>query len=225
MASARFSTTWPARLSIPRRWRIEDLSPEAHPASRRSRTLLLDRRDRLDSRVPRQSRHARGVQQDRQEDSSRKTIPCRPRGRRNSSSRMADVDEGITDLKKAIELKPDYDDAMAYLNLLYRQKADMETDPDARDDDLKLADDLVDKVKAIKQKKLKVRSRRRSKCLKPFQFFVGAGLRPAAFLPGCRCAPRPSCVPDGAASPGSRASNENQSPEPENSPAPHSHMN
>lgn len=64
------------------------------------------------------------------------------------------VDEGITDLKKAIELKPDYDDAMAYLNLLYRQKADMETAADARDSDLKMADDLVDKVKAIKQKKM-----------------------------------------------------------------------
>lgn len=64
------------------------------------------------------------------------------------------VDEGITDLKKAIELKPDYDDAMAYLNLLYRQKADMETDPAARDTDVKLADELVDKVKAIKQKKM-----------------------------------------------------------------------
>ena len=37
------------------------------------------------------------------------------------------VDEGINDLKKAIETSPDYDDAMAYLNLLYRQKADMET--------------------------------------------------------------------------------------------------
>ena len=64
------------------------------------------------------------------------------------------VDEGITDLQKAIELKPDYDDAMAYLNLLYRQKADMETSADARDADLKNADDLVDKVKAIKQKKM-----------------------------------------------------------------------
>ena len=64
------------------------------------------------------------------------------------------VDEGMTDLKKAIELKPDYDDAMAYLNLLYRQKADLETSPDARAEDLKQADDLVDQVKAIKQKRM-----------------------------------------------------------------------
>lgn len=66
----------------------------------------------------------------------------------------ATVDEGIADLQKAMELRPDYDDAMAYLNLLYRQKADMETTPGARDADIKLADDLVDKVKAIKQRKM-----------------------------------------------------------------------
>jgi tetratricopeptide (TPR) repeat protein len=64
------------------------------------------------------------------------------------------VDEGVQNLQKAIEIRPDYDDAMAYLNLLYRQKADMETDAKARDEDVKTADDLVDKVKAIKQKKM-----------------------------------------------------------------------
>ena len=63
------------------------------------------------------------------------------------------VDEGISKLQQAINLKPDYDDAMAYLNLLYRQKADMEASPQAREADLQQADDLVDKVKAIKQKK------------------------------------------------------------------------
>jgi tetratricopeptide (TPR) repeat protein len=64
------------------------------------------------------------------------------------------VDEGVADLQKAMELRPDYDDAMAYLNLLYRQKSDMEATPEARDADIKLADDLVDKVKAIKQRKM-----------------------------------------------------------------------
>jgi tetratricopeptide (TPR) repeat protein len=63
------------------------------------------------------------------------------------------VDEGISKLQQAINLKPDYDDAMAYLNLLYRQKADMEASPQAREADLQQADELVDKVKAIKQKK------------------------------------------------------------------------
>jgi tetratricopeptide (TPR) repeat protein len=63
------------------------------------------------------------------------------------------VDEGIGDLQKAISLRPDYDDAMAYLNLLYRRKADMVGTVDERNALLKQADDLVDKVKEIKQKR------------------------------------------------------------------------
>src|SRR5882757_9032934 len=63
------------------------------------------------------------------------------------------VDEGITMLQKSIQVKPDYDDAMAYLNLLYRRKADMVESADERAALLKQADDLVDKVKEIKQKR------------------------------------------------------------------------
>jgi len=63
------------------------------------------------------------------------------------------VDEGVTNLKKAMEVRTDYDDAMAYLNLLYRQKADMEATTAAREADLQTADDLVDKVKAVKQRR------------------------------------------------------------------------
>lgn len=63
------------------------------------------------------------------------------------------VDEGIGDLQKAILLRPEYDDAMAYLNLLYRRKADMVGTVDERNALLKQADDLVDKVKEIKQKR------------------------------------------------------------------------
>jgi tetratricopeptide (TPR) repeat protein len=63
------------------------------------------------------------------------------------------VDDGITNLKKAIEQKPDYEDAMTYLNLLYRRKADMVDSTAERDSFTKQADDLLDKVKEIKQKK------------------------------------------------------------------------
>jgi Tetratricopeptide repeat. len=63
------------------------------------------------------------------------------------------IDEGITDLQKAISLRPDYDDAMAYLNLLYRRKADMVESASERADYQKQADDLVDKVKEVKQKR------------------------------------------------------------------------
>jgi tetratricopeptide (TPR) repeat protein len=64
------------------------------------------------------------------------------------------IDEGITNLRKAVELRPDYDDAMAYLNLLLRRKADEAATPDERASLLKEADDLVDKAKEIKQKKM-----------------------------------------------------------------------
>jgi tetratricopeptide (TPR) repeat protein len=63
------------------------------------------------------------------------------------------IDEGITNLQKAIELRPDYDDAMAYLNLLLRRKADEATTADARASLLQQADELIDKVKEIKQKR------------------------------------------------------------------------
>lgn len=63
------------------------------------------------------------------------------------------VDEGIASLQKAIQLRPDYDDAMAYLNLLYRRKADMVESAQERASYQKQADDLVEKVKEIKQKR------------------------------------------------------------------------
>jgi hypothetical protein len=43
---------------------------------------------------------------------------------------------------------------MAYLNLLYRQKADTEVTLDEQKLDIRIADDLVDQVKAIKARKM-----------------------------------------------------------------------
>jgi tetratricopeptide (TPR) repeat protein len=63
------------------------------------------------------------------------------------------IDEGIADLQKAIQIRPDYDDAMAYLNLLYRRKADTVESDTERAELIKQADDLIDKVKDIKQKR------------------------------------------------------------------------
>jgi tetratricopeptide (TPR) repeat protein len=64
------------------------------------------------------------------------------------------VEDGIQNLQKALQLRPDYDDAMAYLNLLYRQRAEYECDDaGARKADLKSADDWVDKTMATKAEK------------------------------------------------------------------------
>ncbi len=65
-----------------------------------------------------------------------------------------DVEEGIASLNKAIQLRPDYDDAMAYMNLMYRERADIQCDdPAAHAADLKTADEWVDKTMAIKKEK------------------------------------------------------------------------
>lgn len=64
------------------------------------------------------------------------------------------VKEGLDNLQHAIQIKPDYANAMAYLNLLLREKADMESDPAARDADEKQADQLLEKVKEINQKQM-----------------------------------------------------------------------
>ena len=64
------------------------------------------------------------------------------------------IQEGIDSLNKAIQLRPDYDDAMAYMNLMYREKADVECDdPATRTEDLKTADHWVDETLRVKKAK------------------------------------------------------------------------
>jgi len=64
------------------------------------------------------------------------------------------IQEGIDSLNKAIQLRPDYDDAMAYLNLMYREKGDVECDDlAARAEDLKTADHWVDETLRVKKAK------------------------------------------------------------------------
>ena len=61
------------------------------------------------------------------------------------------VDEGIGLLQKALQLKPNDFDTMSYLNLLYRQKADLEPTPGAREADLRLAEDWTNKAVALRK--------------------------------------------------------------------------
>lgn len=61
------------------------------------------------------------------------------------------VDEGLKALNKAIELKPNDADSMVYLNLMYRQKAEIDADDDARKEDLKQAEDWVNKALAARK--------------------------------------------------------------------------
>jgi tetratricopeptide (TPR) repeat protein len=63
------------------------------------------------------------------------------------------VDEGIASLKQAINLNPDDDVAMTYLQLLYRRKADMAATPTERENYTNQADELLDRVKELQQQK------------------------------------------------------------------------
>jgi tetratricopeptide (TPR) repeat protein len=65
----------------------------------------------------------------------------------------ASVEDGINMLNQALKLRPDYDDAMAYMNLLYRERADYNCASDESNADLKTADEWVDKTMATKKAK------------------------------------------------------------------------
>jgi tetratricopeptide (TPR) repeat protein len=68
------------------------------------------------------------------------------------------VDEGIVSLTKAIELKPDYDDAMQYLQLTYRRRADLQCgNQPGLSADLKLVDEWSKKaMEARKEREIKL---------------------------------------------------------------------
>jgi tetratricopeptide (TPR) repeat protein len=63
------------------------------------------------------------------------------------------IEQGIADLKKALEIDKEYDDAMAYLNLLYRERADLADSPQEYKQDTETADMWVQKT--LEAKKVK----------------------------------------------------------------------
>jgi tetratricopeptide (TPR) repeat protein len=63
------------------------------------------------------------------------------------------ADEGIKDLQTALQIDPEYDDAMAYMNLLLREKADLEDSPAAYKQDIDQADNWVQK--SLETRKIK----------------------------------------------------------------------
>ena len=61
------------------------------------------------------------------------------------------VEEGLQALNKAVELKPDYFEAVSYINLLYREKAKMETDPEKQKEYTALANEYLQKALAMRK--------------------------------------------------------------------------
>src|SRR6266567_6818837 len=63
------------------------------------------------------------------------------------------LNEGLKSLDRALEIDKEYDDAMAYENLLIRERADLDDDAAQYQKDIQLADDWVQK--ALQTKKIK----------------------------------------------------------------------
>jgi tetratricopeptide (TPR) repeat protein len=61
------------------------------------------------------------------------------------------LDAGIRSLERAIEIDPKYDDALAYLNLLYRERADLQDSQEAYKRDVEIADKLVQRALELKR--------------------------------------------------------------------------
>jgi tetratricopeptide (TPR) repeat protein len=63
------------------------------------------------------------------------------------------IEEGIQNLNKALEVDPEYDDSMAYLNLLIRERADLAETADEYKQQVQVADEWVQKALDTKKKK------------------------------------------------------------------------
>jgi TonB family protein len=63
------------------------------------------------------------------------------------------IEEGITNLNRALALDPQYDDAMAYLNLLIRERADLRDTEEQYEADVKVAEEWVQKTLDTKKAK------------------------------------------------------------------------
>jgi len=63
------------------------------------------------------------------------------------------LESGIASLKRALEIDKEYDDAMAYLNLLYRERADLADNSAGYQKDVEMADDWMQK--ALDTRKMK----------------------------------------------------------------------
>ncbi len=73
------------------------------------------------------------------------------------------IDEGIEALKKALEINPDYADAMSYLNLCYRKKALFAEDEETKKKYTQEADRLAIKSIELKKKLQREKEEKRKK--------------------------------------------------------------
>ncbi len=62
-----------------------------------------------------------------------------------------DINEGIADLKKCLVYDKENEDAMSYMNLLLRERADLEDSPEAAKADVAQAEDWSNKSMDMKR--------------------------------------------------------------------------
>ncbi len=72
------------------------------------------------------------------------TVPAEQREQR--------IDQALTGMEEALRIKPDYFEAMVYYNLLYREKAKLQTDEAKKLEYTAKANEWVDKAKALRKK-------------------------------------------------------------------------
>jgi len=73
------------------------------------------------------------------------------------------INKGIQNLERAIQVDPEYDEAMAYLNLLHRERADLVDTPEEYNKEIEIADNFVQKsldTKKIKAEKAAEKAKR-----------------------------------------------------------------
>ncbi len=69
------------------------------------------------------------------------------------------IESGLQSLDKALQINPEYDDAMAYENLLVRERADLADSKEEYEKQIKVADDWVQKALATKKIKAEKKSK------------------------------------------------------------------
>jgi tetratricopeptide (TPR) repeat protein len=75
------------------------------------------------------------------------------------NTNAAHIQSGISALQKAVSLRPQDYSAMSYLNLIYREKAHIDcTDKDARANDVKTADEWIDRAMLARSKDTNVKA-------------------------------------------------------------------
>jgi hypothetical protein len=76
------------------------------------------------------------------------------------------VQDGIVALQKAVAVDANYDDALAYLNLMHRELADLADNSDDYKKEIAIADDFVQKTLDAKKRKAEEAEKKASQGIK-----------------------------------------------------------